>query len=244
MKARCLLEWMPRLLRFLLLHRSTLIKVSILGFLLVLVAIAAEIGFGILPYYHLDAFEGKVVDLDTREPIAGAVVLVVDHRTGGISPAGSRSIAANWREVLTDAKGEFKVPKLVEWFGAKRGYLRGQLMIFKPGYGTLRDKRAEAIGANKSWPPPGRFIIYALPRLQTREERVPDLFLGVFTPWQECPNLLRLFNEERINLGLEPLPGDPAQNVRKKPPVPKAYTGPPPLSAGPEKVTPRPHTNR
>ncbi len=243
MKARCLFEWMPRLLRFLLLQRSAVIKATILGFTLILIAFVGDICFGIFPYYHLDAFEGKVVDLDTREPIVGAVVLVIDHRTGA-SPAGSRTIAENWREALTDDKGEFHVPKFVEWFGDKRGYLRGKVEIFKPGYGTLWHKRAEAIGVNKSWPPSGRFIIYALPRLETRQERERNIALVFDVPWQQCPNFLRLFNEESIYLGHAPLPGDPAQDDGRRQPIPKVITGPQPVPAGPEKVMSKPQPHR
>ena len=56
-------------------------------------------------------YKGKVVDTETNKPIEGAVVFIrfytdVYGSLGGPSPKFADSI-----EVLTDAKGEFEIPK-------------------------------------------------------------------------------------------------------------------------------------
>jgi hypothetical protein len=159
-----------------------------------------------LPYRSLAPFKGKVVDADTKEPIEGAVVLAAYYFTSyGI--AGSNSSVEDGQETLTDKNGEFKLPRTRRWFVLHRGYPEGTLEIFKPGYGLLADKRSKAIGDNKSWPTPGKFIVYELPRLKTIEERRK---VRVYS-YDEIQYEYRKFyfsahNKERIFLGYEPLP--------------------------------------
>jgi hypothetical protein len=117
-----------------------------------------------LPYRSLAPFEGQVVDAETKEPIEGAVVLgLYYYETYTI--AGSNSHLKDGQETLTDKNGEFKLPRTRRWFVLNRGYPEGTLEIFKPGYGTLWHKRANAVDDNKSWPTPGKYIVYELPKV-------------------------------------------------------------------------------
>ena len=154
------------------------------------------------PYYYLAPFEGRVIDADTKQPIEGAAVLAVYDRCLP-SIQGSISFSIDAQETLTDKYGEFKIPEAKMWFGGKpRSPQEQKLTIFKPGYGVLPGhKRSRAIGVNKSWPPPKKYIVYELPKLKTWEERrlnlpgrpnIPDEKMNIFTSF---------LNEERTSLG-------------------------------------------
>lgn len=154
-----------------------------------------------LPYRSLAPFKGKVIDADTKEPIEGAVVLAVYYFTSyGI--AGSNSYVEDGQETLTDKNGEFELPRTRRWFVLHRGYPEGTLEIFKPSYGTLWNKRSKAVGDNKSWPTPGKYIVYELPRLETKDERVknlPNTYSDI--PYNNKQNYIGLINKERKALG-------------------------------------------
>ncbi|MGD8304030.1 MAG: hypothetical protein PVI55_16570 [Desulfobacterales bacterium] len=61
------------------------------------------------PFAYLAPYKGKVIDAENKEPIKGAVVLVVYYGTA-YSVAGSNSYEVDAREVLTDSNGEFMLP--------------------------------------------------------------------------------------------------------------------------------------
>ena len=161
-----------------------------------------------LPYRYLSSFRGKVVDYDTGEPLAGAAVLAVYHTTA-YSVAGEVGGVVDGQETLTDENGEFKIPAAMRWFFVVyRGYPRGDITIFKPGYGVFPDhKRSEAVGVNKSWPPPKMFIVYELPKLKTREERRKNaIYVNTYNevPYKKREMYMKIINEECLNLGLSP----------------------------------------
>ena len=61
--------------------------------------------------YHKPAFKGKVIDAETKEPIEGAVVVVVYKKHSLISgPGGGYSSVIKVKEILTDKNGEFYFP--------------------------------------------------------------------------------------------------------------------------------------
>ena len=157
--------------------------------------------------YYLSSFEGKVIDSETKEPIEGAAVLAVYYKVT-YTPAGSNSYAVDAQETLTGPDGQFKIPPKAGRSNDYRGKLECNLIIFKPGYGVFPDhKLSEAVGENKSWPPPEKYIVYEIPNLKTREERDRNLMFCQYSslPYEKRKNLFRLVNEERINLGYKPL---------------------------------------
>ncbi len=115
-------------------------------------------------HYVMSSYEGRVIDADTKEPIVGAVVLVVYYYSTN-SIAGSNSYVFDGRETLTDENGEFTFIEREVEHEKVRGYPEGSVEIFKPGYGTLSHRRATAVGENKTWPPPEKYIVYELPKL-------------------------------------------------------------------------------
>ena len=171
-----------------------------------------------LPYRYLASFRGKVVDYDTGEPLTGAVVLAVYHATA-YSVAGEVGGVVDGQEALTDENGEFKISAAMRWFFVlNRGYPRGNITIFKPGYGVFPDhKRSEAVGVNKSWPPPKRYIVYELPKLKTIEERKKNV--GYMEGYDEIPYdrrklYIKTINEECSKVGI-PLLHIPDEEGRK-----------------------------
>ncbi len=87
--------------------------------------------------YHKPAFKGKVIDAETKEPIEGAVVVVLyDKATIGLG-AGALSSIINVREVLTDKEGMFRISSyttIIQPFSVEG---EANFIIFKPGYGSF-----------------------------------------------------------------------------------------------------------
>jgi hypothetical protein len=154
---------------------------------------------------YLSSFEGKVIDSDTKEPVEGAAVLAVYYGST-TSVAGSNYFSVDAQETLTDATGAFRIPSKIVQSESASGKLRADITIFKPGYGVFPNhKRSEAIGENKSWPPPEKLIVYALPKLNTKEERRSSLPVRPDIPYSKMKHFISLISEERGQLGLSPL---------------------------------------
>ena len=172
----------------------------------IIVIILAVILFIIFcPFAYLSPFKGKVIDADTKKPIEGAVVLVV-YRREVLSIAGSNTYPADVQETLVDSNGEFKIPWRIRWFGKAKRWPEANVIIFKPGYGRFPNhKRSEAMGENKSWPSPRKYIVYKIPKLNTIAERKENVIFG--RPYDEIPYqrrkiFFKKINEERKNLRL------------------------------------------
>ena len=175
--------------------------------LIILAVISMPIAYGIstaiVPYYYLAPFEGKVIDSDIKSPVEGAAVLAVYYKEVP-SIAGSNSYAIDAQEILTYKNGEFKIPEYKKWFGSNNGEPEGNLLIFKPGYGKFPGSEGtDAVGVSDTWPPPGKFIVYELPKLKTKAERDKNLnFSTAFgVPYNKKKLFMMLINEERANLG-------------------------------------------
>lgn len=106
--------------------------------------------------YHKPAFQGKVIDAETKEPIDGAVVVVIYKKYPIISgPGGGSQSIMDIKETLTNAKGEFNFPSyttIIQPFSIEGS---ADFIIFKPGYGSFPDGR---VSPPKMWlhdVPPG-----------------------------------------------------------------------------------------
>lgn len=86
------------------------------------------------------AFNGRVIDAETKESIEGAVVAVIYRWYPIIGPPGGvNSVEYDARETLTNEKGEFHIPLTLVITGpfGIRPYV--DFIIFKPGYGSYPD---------------------------------------------------------------------------------------------------------
>ncbi|MHC4639242.1 MAG: peptidase associated/transthyretin-like domain-containing protein [Planctomycetota bacterium] len=148
-------------------------------------------------------YSGKVVDAETKEPIAGAAVLIVFYtESWKLTVAGSNFVDAV--EVLTDEKGEFKIPvkrltavRFFNWWDAE-----GYVTIFKPGYGCYpTHKDAIPIFEPNGSMPAAQTVVFQLPPLRTREERLSLPALNFDIPYEKQEKLINLINKEMQELG-------------------------------------------
>lgn len=84
--------------------------------------------------YSKPEFRGRVIDSETKEPIEGAVVVVLYDRwpiIGG--PGGPNSYIFKAKETLTDSKGDFYIPSFSSFIlSSLDAGIR--LIFYKPGY--------------------------------------------------------------------------------------------------------------
>ncbi|MDF1592229.1 MAG: hypothetical protein P1P89_11985 [Desulfobacterales bacterium] len=82
-------------------------------------------------------FKGKVIDTETKQPIEGAVVVAIYNKDPIISgPAGGGSSIIHIKEVLTDGKGEFRIPAYTTLMGPNSREGITDFIIYKRGYGN------------------------------------------------------------------------------------------------------------
>jgi len=150
--------------------------------------------------YHKPAFKCKVIDEDTKQPVEGAVVVVVYEKiVAGFGPGWS-AFPFDVRETLTDSQGIFQIPfytSVIHPFSFN-SFVR--IIIYKPGYGEYHPKNVSAcmgfgldlrerffsedfgkegeliLQSNNSLKPRKEYTVtfgvVELPKLKTREERI------------------------------------------------------------------------
>lgn len=158
-------------------------------------------------------WKGKIIDIETKEPLEGVVVLAVWVRAYR-TPAGDNTYFYEAKEVLTDKEGRFEIPSYspINLLPIISYIREPEFTIFKPGYLSLSGRHLEENVIDN----PAEFKrnekvyrlapgVIELPKLRTREERranIPSL-----PSWDEFledqKNLIRLINEEEEKLGLQ-----------------------------------------
>ncbi len=154
-------------------------------------------------------YRGQVVDADTKAPLVGAVVVAMWTRDR-VYPFHSVNERYAVREVVTDSEGRFVLEaRDIEETAPKRT-LHPEFRIFMLGYGAFpRHHRApQGFIEGIFW---GAGTAVELPFLDARKPRIESLrsvdpYNFSEQPFEELPQLMRAFNQERIALGLEPLP--------------------------------------
>lgn len=181
----------------------------------------------VLPSFAAGPWKGQVIDIETKEPLEGSVVLAIWRRTYR-TPTGPNSYFYNAKEVLTDKDGKFVMSSYTPInLLPLISYIEDdpEFIIFKPGYGSLR----MAIGQYLTGEVPKDFMtgqvktewefelsgkkyrlspgIIELPPLKTREERLnskrtADIF-GLEIKAKQLPLLHKSISEENEILGLK-----------------------------------------
>ena len=188
--------------------RRTLVTLVVVGLVIGALPVAA---FAAGPY------RGRVIDAETKEPLAGAVVLVYWIRNApGIGHGPAESFLGA-EEALTDDRGEFIVGENPpsNWIPFTWRSLP-KFIIFQPGYGYF----PRHFATTPPLPPTGfggllkimekQPVVFELPRLTRREDRL-FVVRGVnplVVPEREMPHLIRSLNQERMNLGLPAVYGE------------------------------------
>ncbi len=178
--------------------------------------------------YSKPEFHGKVIDSETKEPIAGAVVVVLYYKrsTFSLNPGGPSSFVTKAKETLTDKQGEFFFHSYSElmWLNEDVG---ARFIFFKPGYQAgygptyisplLTEKYFSAGEIGKEieieagsfdnssyvkWK--GPLGIVELKKAKTREEKLRTMPSppANYTS-KELPILIKFINSEINNLGLK-----------------------------------------
>jgi hypothetical protein len=183
--------------------RLTLVTVLLVG--LVVGALPAVAAFAAGPY------RGRVIDAETKEPLAGAVVLVYWIRNAPAIGHGPAQSFLGAEEALTDDRGEFIVGENppsnwipLTWRSPPN------LIIFQPGYGYF----PRHFATTPSLPPTGfeglleimekQPVIFELPRLTRREDRLraARAVNPLVIPKDKIPNFIRMIDAELRTLPL------------------------------------------
>lgn len=167
--------------------------------------------------FHKPAYKGKVIDVDTKEPIEGAVVVAVYNKYPIISgPAGGSAKIINVQEALTDKDGMFQIPSYTTTIPPLSREDYTVFIIFKPGYASVSNLNLEdylSKGTGKEIELPWRYNeeikfkfmpgVVALPMLKRREERLWAM-PGAPTGYRakDLPLLFKVTNEENRRFGL------------------------------------------
>ncbi len=165
-----------------------------------------------VPAMAAGPWKGRIIDIETKEPIEGAVVLAVWQRAYR-TLAGDNTYFYKAKEVLTDKEGRYEIPSyrpinLLPIIS----YIRDpEFTIFKPGYLSLSGRHLEENVIDN----PAEFKrnekvyrlapgIIELPKLKTREERLRNIPGGpTDVGADKLPIFYKSINEERKNLGLK-----------------------------------------
>ena len=160
-------------------------------------------------------WQAQVVDAETKQPLAGVVVLAWWTRHVR-SFGGPSEEYRDSQEVLTDKDGRFTIAPRSFWSLNPLVFFRGPFVtMFKPAYGRFRWPGYE--GA-ETWPKEKREslrtaaqllqlegIVLEMPRLQTAEQRkeyLKRLDVGALVvPLDKQPLMRQAIAEERRSLG-------------------------------------------
>jgi hypothetical protein len=150
--------------------------------------------------YPSEPIQGRVVDAETGQPLAGAAVVLVWYREGP-GPGHPTEAVHDAREVLTGANGDFTIPEQthVVFVGQVN---RPYVIVYAPGYRDFLGQEGSGPFARGASP-----ALVKLARAVGDERRwaadMPSLVGAV--PSSKIPNLIRLVNEARRAVGLQPV---------------------------------------
>jgi hypothetical protein len=177
--------------------------------------------------YHKSEFKGKVIDAESKQPIEGAVVVVVYNKSTMSLGAGQLSSIINVRETITDKEGAFSIASYTTIIQPFSWEASASFIIFKPGYGSFPNQRVYP--PSMSLPDQEIFFsagieierylniyegsestfavlktgIVELPKLKTRDERLKAEEIGVIDyRSKDLPLLYKALNEEESYLGI------------------------------------------
>ena len=155
--------------------------------------------------YTTGPYRGRVVDAETKQPLAGAAVLAV-WRWEGPGLGHPREMFYDAVELVTDGNGEFNLPRKTH-FTVSGQVTEPDIIIYYPGYGLFPGYQIQPKGValDSAF---REHTVVELPRLKTRKEMeehagLPAGTVGV--PDAKMPTLIRLVNLARKNLGLAPV---------------------------------------
>lgn len=160
--------------------------------------------------YHSESYRGRVVDAETRRPLAGAAVVAVWHQETVVLLVG-HGPALDYHdalEMVTDTLGEFEFPERTQFtlFGK---ILEPKFVAYYSGYVPYPTLGTQPQGDALDLAYQHRVFEIELPKAKTREDRGRQadrpLHLDHRVPEGKTPTLMTLINKERQDLGLRPI---------------------------------------
>jgi hypothetical protein len=182
----------------------------VLAFLiLILIIISNSFGLGWI-FYHDGPYRGKVVELETENPIEGAVVAA----RWTIEPFVHSERICDAKETITDKNGEFELPRCSCMGHPFAEMYKPSVIVFKPGYlaypplgNTPEEKKAKMpTFTGHEFKDKKQYYVIKLGKPKTQNERELTYGSTGFSDDEtrkKLPILLKLLNEERKNLGLK-----------------------------------------
>jgi hypothetical protein len=113
--------------------------------------ITAIIGFALIssahawPFYSKPEFRGRIIDAETKEPIEGAVIVVLYMKWEFGGPGGGSTVPMDAKETLTDTNGDFYFPSYGTMIGPLSRERVAEFIIYKPGYKSITYINGEKI---------------------------------------------------------------------------------------------------
>jgi len=151
-------------------------------------------------------YTGRVIDADTHEPIAGAVVLGVWYREFP-GPAGEINEFYDAEEAVTDKSGEFSLPGM--GLQVLSNINISSLLIYKAGYDCLEASTWDSLKIDLllrkkiGWE--GEKAIIPIRKLSNKEGRIRSIPSRPDIPITKMRVLTNEINTERREQGLQPL---------------------------------------
>jgi len=196
-----------------------LAKITVAAFTLIcLLSTASE---AVWPVFYEPPFDGRILDVETKRPIEGAIVVAV-YTTRSMGAGSGQSLnVINIREAMTDKEGRFHIRSyttiLPQPFTRQD---RPNFLIYKPGYATVQlplkkhfTGKTPAERDLSPWHDPvlsGKYKIklrgagiVELPRLSTKDERLRNMptLPDPLENLGKQKGLTKLINEEKKELG-------------------------------------------
>lgn len=157
------------------------------------------------------SYNGRVIDQETKRPIEGAAVVAVWRQESGVLVPHPIESVFSVEETLTDSDGKFSfIERFSKPLNPTVFINEPRFTIFKPGYRSYVDGPLKtAIGHIQTglYEKDGRIVVELQPSV-TRQDKIDSqgrISISDCYANNKCPNLIRLINIERSNVGLQPI---------------------------------------
>ena len=168
------------------------------------------------PMYGADIYQGRVVDEETGQPLAGAVVTVVWFRSPIVGMEGTRDFQSA-QEAVADSDGKFYLPVSPgsNWNPFNYTRKEPEIVIYHPGYEPtwagwmVRNKFRSTIDLAQALK---KGATIKLPKLKTKEDLIKFTNISSLTHvtvrYEYIPRLIEAVNVQNKMVGLKPYPAE------------------------------------
>jgi len=158
-------------------------------------------------YHHYDPYYGKVVDMETKQPLEGAVVLAVYSTWLWASPGGQVGYFLDAQELVTDKNGEFLIPSLNAFAFRPLSTFKQKpyINIFKPRYGCYPGLWSKSSLVPNTVLQTDKYMTVEMLELNNWEDRRRNVgCYMILVPANRMRKYVEVLNDERVDLGFQP----------------------------------------